>query len=291
MISRDFENPEEKRTMKISKQCQILNISRSSAYYKPRKRKIACEKKLIEEIKKVYDYACFYGHTKVWKELERRGFDIPYRKVRSIREKEGLKAVCPTYNKYRARKNEHKFPYLLDGVLVTRPNQVWQSDITYVPTSEGYAYKTAIIDVYSRKILSHKVTATLQQSSCIEVLKEALNKFPYPEIFNTDQGSQFASKNFYKNLLKNNILVSMDGKGRALDNIYIERYWRSYKYENVYLFRYKNIFEAKSRTANYVSFYNSDRLHASLDYKTPNEIYFENLHRSKNYENFIKLTG
>jgi len=180
---------------------------------------------------------------------------------------------------------------LLDGIFVTRPNQVWKSDITYVPTSEEYAYKTAIIDVYSRKILSYKVTATLQQSSCIDVLKEALNKFLHPEIFNSDQGSQFASENFYKNLLKNNILVSMDGKGRALDNIYIERYWRSYKYENVYLFRYKNIFEAKSRTADYVSFYNSDRIHASLDCKTPNEIYFENLHRSKNYEKFIKLTG
>lgn len=291
MISKDFEDSEEKRIMKISKQCQILNVSRSSAYYKPREPKVICDKRLLSEIKKIYDEACFYGHIKVWKELEKRGFKVGLKKVRTIREKENLKAICPKYSKYRARKSDNKFPYLLGDVLVERPNQVWQSDITYVPTAEGFMYKTAIIDVFSRKILAYRITATLQQNSCIDALKEALNCFPHPEIFNTDQGSQYASENFYKNLLKNDILVSMDGKGRALDNIFIERYWRSYKYESVYLFKYENIFDAKSKTEKYVYFYNTKRLHASLNYKTPDEVYFENLHKSKNYDKFVKLTG
>jgi putative transposase len=275
----------------IIKQCKILSISRSCVYYKPKEPDKTSEKALIKEIRNIYDEACFYGHIKVWKELERRGYNVGQKKVRKLREELELKAVCPTYSRYRHRKCDNKFPYLLDGVIVTRPNQVWQSDITYVPTSEGYAYKTAIIDVFSRKILTYRLTATLQQASCISALAEALEKFPHPEIFNTDQGSQYASENFFKPLLERQIQVSMDGKGRALDNIYIERYWRSYKYENVYLFRYKNIFEAKSRTADYVNFYNSRRLHAALDYKTPNEIYFESLHKSKNYDKFVKLTG
>lgn len=277
--------------LSITTQCKILNISRSCVYYKPKEPDKTTEKALIKEIRNIYDEACFYGHIKVWKELERRGYKVGQKRVRKLREELELKAVCPTYSRYRNRKCDNKFPYLLDGIVVTRPNQVWQSDITYVPTSEGYAYKTAIIDVFSRKILTYRLTATLQQASCISALAEALNKFPHPEIFNSDQGSQYASENFFKPLLDRQIQVSMDGKGRALDNIYIERYWRSYKYENVYLFRYKNIFEAKSKTANYVDFYNSKRLHASLDYKTPNEVYFENLHRSKNYDKFVRLTG
>lgn len=285
MINKDSQD------LPVTKQCKILNISRSCVYYKPKEPDKTNEQELIREIRKIYDYACFYGHIKVWKELERRGFKVGQKRVRKLREKLELKAVCPTYSRYRHRKCDNKFPYLLDGVVVTRPNQVWQSDITYVPTSEGYAYKTAIIDVYSRKILAYRLTATLQQASCISALAEALDNFPHPEIFNTDQGSQYASENFYKPLLDKQIQVSMDGKGRALDNIYIERYWRSYKYENVYLFRYQNIFEAKSKTADYVDFYNSERIHASLDYKTPNEVYFENLHKSRNYEKFVKLTG
>jgi putative transposase len=280
-----------KDIMNISKQCKILKISRSSLYYKPKEPVKIDETALINEIYKIYDDACFYGHIKVWKELQRRGFNIGLKKVRQLREELEIKAICPRYSKYRARKCDNKFPYLLNGVMVTRPNQVWQSDITYVPTSEGYAYKTAIIDVYSRKILSYRLTATLQQGSCIDVLSESLKKYPQPEIFNTDQGSQFASENFFKPLLDRQIKVSMDGKGRALDNIFIERYWRSYKYENVYLFKYQNIFDAKAKTANYVDFYNKRRLHASLDYKTPDEVYFEELHRSKNYDKYVKLTG
>jgi len=206
MITKGFED------LPIIKQCKILNISRSCAYYKPKEPDKTNDKALIMEIRNIYDEACFYGHIKVWKELERRGFKVGLKKVRKLREELELKAICPKYSRYRNRKCDNKFPYLLDGIVVTRPNQIWQSDITYVPTAEGFAYKTAIIDVFSRKILTYRLTATLQQASCISALTEALNKFPYPEIFNSDQGSQYASENFFKPLLDRQIQVSMDVK-------------------------------------------------------------------------------
>ena len=171
---------------------------------------------------------------------------------------------------------EHKvYPYLLRGVNVVRSNQIWSADITYVRLNQGFAYLVAIIDWYSRFILSWRISNSLHQDFCIEALEEALGNYQNPFIFNTDQGSQFTSLAWTNILLKNGIQISMDGRGRALDNIFIERFWRSYKQEKVYLNEFKNVTDAKISTQEYMQFYNTKRKHQSLDYKVPFEVYYK----------------
>lgn len=274
----------EYKDLSIVKQAKLLKISRSSVYYRPKPRSSRFDEELIKAIKGIYDNICFYGHTKVHKELSEQGFETGIKTVRNIRKMLGIKAVYQNPKTTISRKDHKKYPYKLTGIEITRPNQVWVTDITYVPTLKGFAYKVAVMDVFSRKVLSFKISNSMHQSFCIEALEEALRKFPKPEIFNSDQGSQFTGKKFIQILLKNGITVSMDGKGRAFDNIFIERYWKSYKYENVFLKNYSNLLEARLETTKYVKFYNSKRFHASLNYKTPDRIYYENLHLSKNYE-------
>jgi putative transposase len=274
----------ENKDLSIVKQCEILEISRSVVYYTPKSAGFRYDEKLIEAIENIYDKICFYGHTKVHRELQEQGFEVGLKTVRNIRKRLGIKAVYRKPKTTISRKDHKKYPYRLAEVKITRPNQVWTTDITYVPTVMGFAYKVAIMDVFSRKILSHRISNSMHQSFCIEALEEALRNFPKPEIFNSDQGSQFTGNKFIQVLLGNGITISMDGKGRAFDNIYIERYWKSYKYENVFLKNYSNLLEARLETARYVKFYNSRRFHASLSYKTPDRVYYDNLHLSKNYE-------
>ena len=273
----------ENKDLSIVKQCKILELNRSSVYYTAKTSALKYDEKLINAIEDIYDNICFYGHTKVHCELLELGFEVGLKTVRNIRKKLGLKAIMVKPKTTISRKDHDKFPYKLAGIKITRPNQVWATDITYVPTLMGFAYKVAIIDIFSRKILSYRISNSMHQSFCIEALQEALRNFPKPEIFNSDQGSQFTGKNFVNILLENDIEVSMDGKGRALDNIFIERYWRSYKYENVLLKNYANLLEARLETAKYVNFYNTKRFHTSLGFKTPDKVYYENLHKSVNY--------
>lgn len=189
----------------------------------------------------------------------------------------GLRTLIPEKRSDYKRKNHNKYPYLLRHLTAKHSNHVWVSDITYIKLRQGMLYKVAIMDIFSRKILGYKLSNSLNKSFCVDLLRETIDKYGLPKIFNTDQGSQFTSDEFIKILKSNGIRISMDGVGRALDNIFIERYWKSYKYENVFLYNYFNVFDAKLKTKHYVDFYNSRRFHSALDYKTPDQIYFANL--------------
>lgn len=210
-------------------------------------------------------------------ELKERGFITSVKEVRRIRQELSLRTIIPRkQSNYKKNKNK-KYPYLLKHLTVKRSNQVWVSDITYIKLRRGMLYKVAIMDIFSRKILGYRLSNSLNRVFCTELLIETIAKYGVPEIFNTDQGSQFTSDEFTRILKNHGIKISMDGKGRALDNIFIERYWKSYKYESVFLHNYFNVFDAKLKTSQYVEFYNSRRFHSSLNYSTPDKIYLANL--------------
>lgn len=235
------------------------------------------KRSLKEEIIEIYKEIPFYGYIRTQKELIERGYSCSVKEVRNIRQELGLKTLIPEKQPNYKRNNHNKYPYLLKHLTAKHPNHIWVSDITYIKLRQGMLYKVAIMDIFSRKILGYKISNSLNKAFCVDLLKETIDKYGIPEIFNTDQGSQFTSDEFIKVLKLNGIKVSMDGVGRALDNIFIERYWKSFKYESVYLHNYFNVFDAKLKTSQYVTFYNSRRFHSSLDYKTPDQIYFSNL--------------
>lgn len=232
---------------------------------------------LEENIMRVYMNLPFYGYRRIAKELERQGQESSFKRVYRLMHKLGIKAIYPKRNLSLPNKQHKKYPYLLRGLEIDHENQVWASDITYIRLKRGVVYLVAIIDVFSRKVLSHKLSNTLERSFCIEALNEAVCKYGKPEIFNTDQGSQFTSLEFTQVLLKNNIKISMNGKGRATDNVFMERTFRSLKYEEVYLNEYENMLECRWAIESYFRFFNQDRIHQSLKYKTPDEIYYNNL--------------
>jgi len=189
----------------------------------------------------------------------------------------GIHAICPKKNLSISNKAHKKYPYLLRNVEITRPNQVWSTDITYIRLKRGFVYLTAIVDWYSRYVLSWRISTTIDRRFCIEALNEALAKHGKPEIFNTDQGSQYTSEEFTGILKANDIKISMNGKGRALDYIFVERLWRSVKYEEVYLKEYQTVKEAKKAIDEYFQFYNNERLHQALGYKTPFQVWSSNV--------------
>lgn len=257
----------------LRQQCRILEINRSGIYYKPAPAgnyRIALEK----AIRFQYIKTPCYGHIKTAKILERLGFEVGWKRVRLIRKELGLKTIYPKSNFSKPRKENARYPYLLKGLEIKENNQVWSTDITYINIKgKGWVYLTAIIDWYSRYILSFEISITLENIFCIKALEEALG-VGTPDIFNTDQGSQFTSEEFLNVLRDGNIRISMDSKGRALDNIRCERFWRSVKYEEVYLKEYTTVDEAQKGIKEYISFYNHERIHQSLDYFTPHEIYY-----------------
>jgi len=262
------------KDLTIMTQCQLIGLNRSSYYHILTPKEY--DDKLIDEILKIQEETPFYGYRKVTKELHDRGFKKVGRKsVKKLRKMLGLKTI------YRAPKTTDRnyshsvYPYLLRELEINKVNQVWSTDITYIPTGKGFIYLTAIIDWYSKKILSYRVSNSMDK--CIEVLNEALSLYPKPEIFNTDQGSQYTSIEFTNILKQNQIKISMDGKGRATDNIAIERFWRSIKYEELYINEYKNVKEIKKAIAEYMEFYNKRRLHSTLDYDTPDKVYYQGL--------------
>jgi len=255
----------------VREQCRILGVNRSGLYYETRS--------LTEETLKImrlldeeHTKHPFYGVPKMTEFLRRKGYKVGRDRTRTLLRSMGLEAVYPK-PKTSIKAKDHKiYPYLLKDVEVIRPNQVWSADITYIRLEEGFVYLVAIMDWYSRYLLSWRVSNTMDTSFCVEALEEAL-KYARPEIFNTDQGSQFTSMKFTGILEKNGISISMDAKGRVFDNIFIERLWRTVKYENIYIKDYKTIPDLKAGLIEYFDFYNGERYHQNLDYKTPWEVY------------------
>lgn len=258
----------------IKRQCELLSLSRSSYYYRPDFNKITKNnlyKKLIFE---EYIKHPFYGYRKITIAIRKKGYKVNKKRIQRLMQKMGIQAIYPKPNLSKPSSEHKKYPYLLRGLNINHSNQVWATDITYIKITGGFIYLVAIIDIFSRKALSWKISNTLDVDFCIDILKSAIHKYGKPEIFNSDQGSQFTSIEF-TNILKNNqIKISMDGKGRAKDNIYIERLWRSLKYEDIYIKEYQTVPECVAGINNYFYFYNTERFHQSLKYETPNDIYF-----------------
>lgn len=221
----------------------------------------------------------FYGYRKIAKALEK--YNMTKKIVRRIMRKMGLRAIYPGMNLSKPRKEHKKYPYLLRDKKILFPNQVWATDITYIKLNGHNVYLVAIVDLFSRKVLSWRLSNTIDVNFCIDALEEAIMIYGIPAIFNTDQGSQFTAGAFIGVLKSNNIEISMDGKGRALDNIYVERLWRSLKYEDIYLKSYENMKELKEGIRNYFKFFNTTRFHQSLDYETPDTIYYRAFSKEK----------
>ena len=216
----------------------------------------------------------FYGSRRLTVWLNREGYNVGRKRVQRLMHRMGIEAVYQKPNLSRSSAENSKYPYLLKGLTILRPDQVWCADITYIRMNNGFVYLTAIIDLYSRYVLTHEISVSLDSEFCVSTLKKAMD-ISCPEIFNTDQGVQFTASAFTDVLKQRNVAVSMDGRGRAFDNIFVERLWRSVKYEEVYIRDYENVREAVNSIEKYFQFYNTERPHQSLDYKTPHEVYFK----------------
>ena len=258
-------------SISVSRQAELLGISRSSIYYTPgQNEEDVAMTRLIDEI---YTEAPCYGSRKIKAALARRGHVVGLERVQALMRSMGLEAIYPK-PKLSQRHPEHRvYPYLLRGVKIGRPNQVWATDITYIRLVHGWMYLVAILDWFSRYIVSWAISTTQDVLFCLEALEGALSQGK-PEIFNSDQGSQFTSTAFIDLLKAHAIRISMDGRGRVFDNIFTERLWRTVKYEEVYLHDYQDVREGKYGIGRYIEFYNHTRLHQSLDYKTPAEVHF-----------------
>ncbi len=260
--------------LSITRQAKALGISRSIVYYLPQPAS-AADLKLMRRIDELHlDYP-FAGSRMLQKLLNREGFETGRLHVRTLMKRMGITAL---YRKPRTSKpgDGHKiYPYLLRGLAVTRPNQVWAADLTYIPMARGFCYLIAVIDWFTRKVLSWRLSITMDAAPCVEALEEALARYGKPEIFNSDQGSQFTSHDFTGVLLDSKIQISMDGKGAWRDNVFVERLWRSVKYEEVYLKAYESVGQARTSIGKYLEIYNRKRPHSSLDDRTPDEAYFK----------------
>jgi putative transposase len=262
--------------LSIVRQAEALNVSRSSVYYLPRPVREA-DLAIMRRLDQLHLEFPFAGSRLLKGLLAAEGSQIGRRHVKTLMRRMGIEAL---YRRPRTTKPEpgHKiYPYLLRGKEITRPNQVWATDITYIPMARGYVYLAVVMDWASRRVLSWRVSITMEAAFCVETLQDALVKYGKPEIFNTDQGSQFTGAAFTGVLADNGIAISMDGKGAWRDNVFVERLWRSVKYEEVYLRAYDNVGEARTSIGRYLDFYNRRRPHSSLDGTTPDQAYFEPL--------------
>ena len=250
----------------IRRQCELIGLTRSAFYYQP-KAETEENLTLMRRLDELYTQRPFFGARRMAHQLQ-----IGRRRARRLMRKMGLEAIYPKPKTTQFHKEHEIYPYLLRNVAITHCDQVWSIDITYVPMRHGFMYLTAVIDWYSRHVISWRLSNTLDSRFCIEALEESLEQ-GLPEIFNTDQGSQFTSRKFTSVLKKAEVRISMDGRGRALDNVFVERLWRSVKYEDVYLWDYSSPKELESGLARYFEFYSHERPHQSLDYRTPAEVY------------------
>ena len=259
------------KQISVRRQCELLGLNRSGLYYEPlgeSEENLALMRLLDEQ----YTRAPFYGSRKMVEWLKDQGFQVNRKRVSRLMALLGIEAVYPKPKLSRPGEGHKVYPYLLRDVSIHRVNQVWSTDITYIRMAQGFVYLVAVMDWFSRYVLSWRLSLTMELNFCLEALKCALRR-GRPEIFNSDQGSQFTSEKFTGELAAREIAISMDGRGRCMDNIFIERLWRSLKYEEVYLKDYQSVTEARAGIERYFRFYNQERIHQSLDYRTPTEIW------------------
>ena len=259
--------------LSVVRQCELLGLSRSGLYYQPVGER-AENLHLMHLIDTEYTRHPFYGYRKIADWLRRQGYPVNKKRVQRLMQTMGLAAIAPKPNLSKPQPMHPVYPYLLRGVQVERINQVWSADITYIRLAHGWMYLVAVIDWFSRYVLAWEVSITLDTDFCLVALEQAF-QFGSPAIFNTDQGAQFTSTAFTGRLTAAQIAISMDGRGRALDNIFVERLWRTVKYEEVYLNDYSSVPIGRRRLADYFPFYNTERPHQALAYRTPAEVYFQ----------------
>ena len=262
--------------LSITKQARAVNISRGSVYYLPRPVS-AAELAVMLRIDKLHHELPFAGSRMLRDLLTAAGIAIGRRHVATLMKRMGIEAIYRKPNTSKPAPGHKIYPYLLRNVPVIRPNQVWAMDITYIPMARGFVYLAAVVDWFSRRVLAWRLSITIEADFCIEALEEALARYGRPDIFNTDQGSQFTSAGFIAVLTKNNVAISMDGKGAWRDNVFVERLWRSLKYVEVYLKAYDTVSEARASIGSYFGFYNARRPHSSLGRQTPDQAYFNRL--------------
>lgn len=258
----------------VSRQCELADLPRSSAYYKPVGAD-AKELELMREIDRIYTEFPFFGTRQIRRVLRTLGWNVGRRKVRRLMRLMGLEALCPKPNLSKPAPGHKVYPYLMRGLSVERPNQAWCADITYIRLNGGFVYLVAIMDWYSRRILAWELSNSMDACFCVKALQRALALHGPPEIMNTDQGSQFTGDDWIGVLKSHDIRISMDGRGRALDNVFVERFWRTLKYEEVYRREYDGIADARKHLGHYIETYNTRRPHSSLEDRTPARVHAE----------------
>ena len=258
--------------LSVVAQCRLLKVARSSLYW--RSATVSEDDlRLMRRIDELYLATPFYGARRMVAVLRRDGWTVNRKRVRRLMRLMRIEAICQKPNTSRSHPDHVVYPYLLRGLAIDRPNQVWCADITYIPLAKGFVYLIAVMDWFSRRVLAWRLSTGMDSGFCVEALQEALDHYGSPEIFNSDQGVQFTSAAFTGVLAASGVRISMDGKGRYLDNIFIERLWRSLKYEDVYIKLYASVPEARRGIGGWLSFYNDERLHQALGYRTPREVF------------------
>ena len=269
MITRESDLP-------ITRQCELLGLNRSGVYYQ-RQDVSEADLALMRRIDEMHLKRPFYGSRRIRDWLQDEGQDVNRKRVQRLMRQMGITAIYPKRRTSKPGKGHKIYPYLLRKLVIDRPNQVWATDLTYIPMAKGFVYLVAIMDWHSRKVLSWRLSNTMDSDFCVDALEEALGRYGRPEIFNTDQGAQFTSEAFTGVLKKAGVDISMDGKGRWVDNVFVERLWRSVKYEEVYLKAYETVAEARAGIGAYLKFYNSERRHQSMNRQTPDQVYMGNV--------------
>jgi putative transposase len=259
-------------TLSVAEQCRLLKVARSSFYYQPVPVR-ADDLAVMRRMDELYLAHPFYGSRRMAAALRREGWAMNRKRVRRLMRLMGLWAIYQKPNTSQQHPEHKVYPYLLRGLTIDRPNQVWCADITYIPMAKGFVYLVAVMDWFSRRVLAWRVSITMETDFCVEALREAMERFGRPDIFNTDQGAQFTSADFVGELAGRKVRISMDGRGRYLDNIFIERLWRSLKYEEVFLKAYGAVIEARRSIGEWLKFYNDERPHQALEYRTPRQIF------------------
>ncbi len=260
-----------KHKLSLIKQCETLDITRSGVYYKPTPVS-SLDLNLMRLIDEIHLNRPFLGVRRMTDAVRDEGYYVNHKRVGRLMRKMGIEAIYPKPNLSKSNPQHKIYPYLLRGLKIDKPNQVWATDITYIPMNKGFAYLTVIMDLYSRRILSWRLSNSLDSGFCVDALEEALYHHGKPEIFNSDQGSQFTSEAFTETLKANEIRISMDGRGAWRDNVFVERLWRSVKYEEVYLNAYESMQEAKTGLGIWIDYYNCERKHQTLK-TTPEQMY------------------
>jgi len=268
MIDPDLDLP-------VSRQCLLLGLARSTYYYESKNTESDINLALMEEIDRLYLAHPENGSRMMTKILRRRGHEVNRKRVQRLMQLMGLRSLAPQPTTTKAHPDHPKYPYLLRNLSVDRPNHVWCSDITYIPFKKGFLYLVAIMDWHSRKVLTWRVSNTMTSDFCVAALHEALALYGSPSIFNTDQGSQFTSEAFTRVLLDAGVAISMDGVGRAIDNVFIERLWRTLKYDHVYLNPAESGNACRDGITEFLTYYNEERPHSSLSDATPDEVYYQ----------------